>query len=64
MDNNPTPFQAFLAKKKIDELALQRGKPEIYAEWQKLFPLMHEKSFTMQQLFRINPLRRKYPVKE
>lgn len=63
MDNTDlSPFQAYLLKKKIDELSFQQGDSTIYQEWEKLFPQLHEKSFTTQQLFRINRLRRKYPL--
>ena len=64
MPNTEHSLQAFLKKKKIDEVGLKAGDPKVYAEWERLFPQMHEKSFSLQQLFRINPLRRKYPLRE
>lgn len=57
-------FEEYLSSKKIDPVAFRQAEPEIYNEWQQLFSELHPNSFTQQKLFLINPIRRKYPLKE
>jgi hypothetical protein len=56
-------FDEFLISKKIDTDAFRLNEPERFAEWQKEFEQVHPASFTLQKLYLINPLRRKYPLK-
>lgn len=53
-------FEAYLLSKKIAPEAFRQHEPEQYAAFAKLFALVSPKSFTMQKLFLINQLRRKY----
>jgi hypothetical protein len=57
-------FEAYLTSKKIDSAAFQKEEPELWVSWQKEFDLLHPNSFTAQKLYLINPVRRKYPLKE
>lgn len=57
-------FQEYLISKKIDEAAFKSAEPDRYAEWSKLFSLIHPESFTLQKKFLLNPVRRKYLLKE
>lgn len=54
-------FEAFLSSKNIDASQLLAAEPAVYERWLALFAQMHEDSFVMQQKFKINPIRRKYP---
>jgi hypothetical protein len=57
-------FEEFLTSKKIDSTALKMGEPSLWKEWSFLFEEMNVASFTAQKLYLINPLRRKYLLKE
>lgn len=57
-------FEEFLRSKKIDSTALKTGEPSLWKEWSFLFQEMNVASFTAQKLYLINPLRRKYLLKE
>lgn len=57
-------FEEFLVKKKIDSAAFKKNEPERWNEWHNEFGELHVNSFTMQKLHLINPIRRKYPLKE
>ena len=57
-------FEEYLASKKIDSVDFRRAEPQLWEEWQQLFITVHPNSFTQQKLFLINPIRRKYPLKE
>lgn len=57
-------FEEFLRSKKIDSAALKTGEPSLWKEWNFLFEEMNVASFTAQKLYLINPLRRKYLLKE
>ena len=57
-------FKEYLIKKKIDS---DRFRQEAASQWESLkalFDQVHPKSFTVQKLYLINPIRRKYPLKE
>jgi len=56
-------FEEYLISKKIDQEAFREGEPLRYAEWEKEFNLIHPNSFTLQKLHLINPIRRKYQLK-
>jgi hypothetical protein len=57
-------FEAYLTSKKIDSAAFRKAEPELWDNWEKEFELLHANSFTAQKLYLINPLRRKYQLKE
>ncbi len=57
-------FSAYLIAKKIDEAAWKKAYPDQFAELKSLFDQVHPDSFTAQKLFLINPIRRKFPLKE
>jgi hypothetical protein len=57
-------FEAYLISKKIDSAAFQKAEPELWTDWQKEFEMLHPNSFTAQKLYLINPIRRKYQLKE
>jgi hypothetical protein len=57
-------FEAYLTSKKIDSAAFRKAEPELWDNWQKEFELLHTNSFTAQKLYLINPIRRKYQLKE
>ena len=57
-------FSAYLIAKKIDEAAWKKAEPDQFAELKSLFDQVHPDSFTAQKLFLINPIRRKFPLKE
>lgn len=60
----PVNFEAYLTSKKIDSVAFQKAEPALWESWQKEFELVHPNSFTAQKLYLINPIRRKYQLKE
>ncbi len=55
-------FSEYLVSKKINEAPFREGDPDLYQEFRQLFAAMHPKSFTMQKLFLINGIRRRYPL--
>jgi hypothetical protein len=57
-------FEAYLISKKIDSAAFQKAEPELWESWQTEFEQLHVNSFTSQKLYLINPIRRKYQLKE
>jgi hypothetical protein len=57
-------FEEYLASKKIDSVAFSVEEPDRWKEWSSLFEAMNPASFTSQKLYLINPVRRKYPLKQ
>lgn len=57
-------FEEYLKSKKIDPDRFRRAESALYAEWNSIFETMHPDSFTAQKLFLINPIRRKFTLKE
>ncbi|HMQ00958.1 MAG TPA: hypothetical protein PKC24_14355 [Cyclobacteriaceae bacterium] len=57
-------FEAYLVSKKIDSAAFRQHEPERWQEFKTLFEQVHPNSFTQQKLYLINPIRRKYILKE
>ncbi|UZR92371.1 hypothetical protein [Chondrinema litorale] len=53
-------FEEYLESKKIDSGLFKNSEPERWEEFNKLFSLVNPKSFTMQKLFLLNQIRRKY----
>lgn len=57
-------FEAYLISKKIDSEAFRKAEPAVWELWDEEFEQMHPNSFTSRKLYLINPVRRKYPLKE
>lgn len=57
-------FEDYLMAKKIDASGFVRAEPALFNEWKHEFEQMHPNSFTMQKLNMINPVRRKYPLRD
>lgn len=57
-------FDEYLISKKIDGAAFQKAEPTLFQTWHSEFDQMHVNSFTVQKLNLINPIRRKYQLKE
>jgi hypothetical protein len=57
-------FVEYLRSKKIDSDKFRLAEPEMYVRWEKEFANSHPNSFTAQKLYKINPIRRSYPLKE
>ncbi len=57
-------FEEYLTHKKIDAVRFKKSEASQYQEWSVLFEQMHPESFTAQKLFLINPLRRRFQLKE
>jgi hypothetical protein len=55
-------LEAYLRGKKIDPAQFRAGEPELYARWEALYAQQHPNSFTLQQLFVINRIRRRFPL--
>lgn len=57
-------FEAYLVSKKIDSPAFEKAETNLFQTWKTEFEQMHPDSFTAQKLYLINPVRRKYTLKE
>ena len=57
-------FAEYLLSKKIDAQAFKENEMNLYEQWEREFGQMHPNSFTMQKLNMINPVRRKYQLRE
>lgn len=57
-------FDDYLISKKIDAEAFGKAEPDVFKSWKMEFEQMHPNSFTVQKLNLINPIRRKYHLKE
>jgi hypothetical protein len=57
-------FEDYLISKKIDSAAFLRSEPERWKTWHAEFEQVHPNSFTLQKLNLINPIRRKYLLKQ
>jgi hypothetical protein len=57
-------FEEYLISKKIDSRLFQEKEKDLWMSWKAEFELMHPNSFTAQKLYLINPIRRKYQLKE
>ena len=55
-------FEEYLKQKQIDSLAFQAKDKEMYARLADIFVEIHPRSFTIQKLFLMNKIRRKYPI--
>jgi hypothetical protein len=57
-------YEAYLVSKKVDSASFKVAEPELWEEWKSAFDQQHPKSFNAQKFYLINPIRRKYPLKE
>jgi hypothetical protein len=57
-------FEEYLISKKIDQQTFQLAEPRLFDEWRAEFEQVHPNSFTAQKLYLINPIRRKYILKQ
>ncbi len=57
-------FEEYLSSKRIDSNLFFLKEKKLWASWKKEFEQIHPNSFTAQKLYLINPIRRKYPLKE
>ncbi len=57
-------FEEYLASKKIDSRLFYEKETAVWTSWKTEFDQMHPNSFTAQKLYLINPIRRKYQLKE
>jgi hypothetical protein len=57
-------FDEYLISKKIDQEAFKKAEPTLFQTWNEEFGQMHVNSFTVQKLNLINPIRRRFQLKE
>jgi hypothetical protein len=57
-------FEEYLVSKKIDQSLFKDAEPKLFQDWKTEFEQLHPNSFTAQKLYLINPIRRKYVLKE
>jgi hypothetical protein len=57
-------FEEYLMSKKIDSSAFAKAEPALWQEWNDLFEQISPASFTTQKLYLINPLRRRFQLRE
>ncbi|BDC97955.1 hypothetical protein PEPS_02360 [Persicobacter psychrovividus] len=55
-------FIEYLRSKNINPNLFEKNDTDKYQLWNQEFSQMHPKSFTMQKLFEINNIRRKFPL--
>jgi len=56
-------FEEYLISKKIDRNLFQNLDSDLFYSWENTFSQIHPSSFTEQNKFIINKIRRKYPIK-
>ncbi|MEO9805499.1 MAG: hypothetical protein ABJF04_19730 [Reichenbachiella sp.] len=61
---NDIDFKTYLISKKIDPDQFKSAESELFEKLAIIFEQSHPDSFTAQKLFLINPIRRKYLLKE
>jgi hypothetical protein len=57
-------FSEYLTQKNICSESFSVAEPMLYKSWSDAFFLLHPASFTEQNKFIINKIRRKYPIKK
>jgi hypothetical protein len=60
----PVTFEEYLISKKIDGEAFHKAEPQLFHSWKTEFAEMHANSFSVQKLNLINPIRRKFQLRE
>ncbi|WP_185140180.1 hypothetical protein [Reichenbachiella versicolor] len=61
MADTPT-FEDYLTSKKIDANQMKAAEKTLFEGLKEQFEQMHPNNFTQQNLFIINPIRRKYQL--
>lgn len=61
---NQIDFDTYLRTKKIDATKFKGADPELFQKLNEVFMKTHPDSFTAQKLFLINPIRRKFQLKD
>jgi hypothetical protein len=57
-------FSEYLIQKNICSASFSATEPALFRNWSDAFILLHPASFTEQNKFIINKIRRKYPLKK
>jgi hypothetical protein len=57
-------FSDYLVQKNICSTSFSAGDPDLFQTWSSTYNLLHPASFTEQNKFIINKIRRKYPLKK
>lgn len=57
-------FSDYLVQKNICSTRFSAGDPSLFQAWSSAYSLLHPASFTEQNKFIINKIRRKYPLKK
>jgi hypothetical protein len=57
-------FSDYLIQKNICSARFSTADPMLFQNWSNTFMLVHPASFTEQNKFIINKIRRKYPLKK
>jgi hypothetical protein len=57
-------FEEYLISKKIDQNLFKNSDSDLFHSWETMFNQIHHLSFTEQNKFIVNKIRRKYPMKE
>jgi hypothetical protein len=57
-------FSEYLIQKNICSASFSAAEPALFQTWSNQFILLHPSSFTEQNKFIINKIRRKYPLKK
>jgi hypothetical protein len=57
-------FSEYLTQKNICSSQFQTSEPLLFQSWSESFNQLHPSSFTEQNKFIINKIRRKYPLKK
>ena len=57
-------FNEYLIQKNICSVSFSASDPMLFQNWSNTFMLLHPASFTEQNKFIINKIRRKYPLKK
>jgi len=55
-------FEEYLISKKIDQNLFQNSDSDLFKSWENTFNQIHPLSFTEQNKFIVNKIRRKYPI--
>jgi len=56
-------FEEYLISKKIDQDLFKNFDSDLFMAWKNTFNQIHPLSFTEQNKFIVNKIRRKYPIK-
>lgn len=57
-------FKDYLKSKKIDHNLFQNSDSELCKSWENIFNQIHPLSFTEQNKFLVNKIRRKFPIQD